>query len=358
MKKMIKLSLVAAVAVAGLTTTASAGNLADMIQGVQTNGYVRYRNTDTDSDTVGKDTNKDEYKIVLNNVIKVNDDVKANLKFVNTGEAFKVIHANFKYTKSAVSLTAGAQAYGIAFTNDAAGTGAKLQGKVGPATLIAAGFSAGENDSTTNATAYAAIVPVGPATITAMFATAEEGSGDAEIQDGQLDKGDYTYLNAKAKVANVALSATMVGFDPEKTNTDQNDVSLSFLTASTKVAGFGITLGYAQSGKDGGNIAIADGGAGDRTASQFTLIQANAGALDDATTTLVKVSKKVGPVALTIGQASTDAKAANKDQTETIIKAVYAMSKNFKVVSWVSSLDKDAANADNTKTRLELKYTF
>ena len=70
MKKIAKLSLVAAVAVAGLTT-ANAQSLEDAIKNVETSGSVVYRYNDYRNDaktngvTKGSNTNNN-YKVALN----------------------------------------------------------------------------------------------------------------------------------------------------------------------------------------------------------------------------------------------------------------------------------------------------
>ncbi len=81
MKKIAKLSLVAAVAVAGLTT-ANAQSLEDAIKNVETSGSVVYRYNDYKNDvTDGSDTNNN-YKVALNLSSKVNEDVKFNSRFL------------------------------------------------------------------------------------------------------------------------------------------------------------------------------------------------------------------------------------------------------------------------------------
>ena len=354
MKKMIKLSLVAAVAVAGLTSTATAGDLSEMIKGVQTSGFMRYRNTDKAYDAAG-DANLHEYKIVVNNKIKVNDDVTANVKLVgvNTtanagttiGDGFKITRANFTYTGiKGLTATYGIQGYNLPQTNDEEGQGLRLTGNIAGVTLIGASYNADLDDSSASTNAIAAVVPAGPVTLTGSL-----------VKFGTDLNDKSTYINAKAKIANVNVSATVTDKDLDA---DNNDYGLKFITASTNLAGFGITLGYAKSDDNGGNTHVAGGGAGDRTASQFALIQASAGDFADADTTLISVSKKVGPVALTLAMADADTAAANMGATETVLKAAYAMSKNFKVSGWVSQIDAEAANSDNTWTRLEIKYSF
>ena len=83
MKKIAKLSLVAAVAVAGLTT-ANAQPLEEAIKNVDVSGSVVYRYNDWNNDKSGslKDASDNNYKIGLNLSSKVNEDVKFNSRFL------------------------------------------------------------------------------------------------------------------------------------------------------------------------------------------------------------------------------------------------------------------------------------
>jgi hypothetical protein len=86
MKKIVKMSLVAAVAVAGLTT-ANAKPLEEAIKNVDVSGTVVYRYNDYNNDAKDKkgSTTTNNYKIGLNLSSKVNDDVKLNTRFLVGG---------------------------------------------------------------------------------------------------------------------------------------------------------------------------------------------------------------------------------------------------------------------------------
>ncbi|OCL89740.1 major outer membrane protein [Arcobacter porcinus] len=79
MKKITKLSLVAAVAVAGLTS-ASAKPLEEAIKNVDVSGTVTYRYDNFGNDESGQTHNVNKYKINLNLSSKVNDYVKFNAR--------------------------------------------------------------------------------------------------------------------------------------------------------------------------------------------------------------------------------------------------------------------------------------
>ncbi|MFA5720689.1 MAG: major outer membrane protein [Aliarcobacter sp.] len=80
MKKFTKLSLVAAVAVAGLSS-ANAKPLEEAIKDVDVSGTVTYRYDNFGNDESGQTTNSNKYKINLNLSSKVNDYVKFNTRF-------------------------------------------------------------------------------------------------------------------------------------------------------------------------------------------------------------------------------------------------------------------------------------
>lgn len=84
MRKISKISLVAAVAVAGFST-ANAQPLEEAIKGVDVSGSVVYRYDNVDDKIVDKNSSKtdnNKYKIGLNLSSKVNDYVKFNSRFI------------------------------------------------------------------------------------------------------------------------------------------------------------------------------------------------------------------------------------------------------------------------------------
>ncbi|MFY9105632.1 major outer membrane protein [Aliarcobacter cryaerophilus] len=83
MRKISKISLVAAVAVAGFST-ANAQPLEEAIKNVDVSGSVvyRYNNSDNTANTPSNQTENNNYKIGLNLSSKVNDYVKFNSRFI------------------------------------------------------------------------------------------------------------------------------------------------------------------------------------------------------------------------------------------------------------------------------------
>ncbi|MDY0192499.1 MAG: major outer membrane protein [Aliarcobacter butzleri] len=186
MRKISKLSLVAAVAVAGFST-ANAQPLEEAIKNVETSGSVvyRYDNSKDDRSTSanGQSSDKNYYKIGVNLSSKVNDYVKFNSRFlvanengsfadassINNGAAttngnttgldakngfdanpdVSLSHANFAFTGiQNTTITAGKQGLATPWTvaidsdgNEQTGTGILALSTVGPVTAGAGYFN-------------------------------------------------------------------------------------------------------------------------------------------------------------------------------------------------------------------------
>ncbi|MCG3662715.1 porin [Aliarcobacter butzleri] len=183
MRKISKLSLVAAVAVAGFST-ANAQPLEEAIKNVEVSGSVvyRYDNFNDDKTTFtdangNKHDNYDhnKYKIGLNLTSKVNDYVKFNSRFLvaaGTGEfadldAHKgsdanpdvtLSHANFAFTGiQNTTITAGKQGLATPWTvaidsdgNEHTGTGVLALSSFGPVTAAAGYFNQTNLDKSGN----------------------------------------------------------------------------------------------------------------------------------------------------------------------------------------------------------------
>ena len=173
MKKIAKLSLVAAVAVAGFST-ANAQPLEEAIKNVEVSGSVVYRYNDTNNDaknagvpvTNNKTNSNNNYKVALNLSSKVNEDVKFNSRFLaanadggfanlntqtdgDTNVDVELSHAYFGYTGLAnTTVNVGKQGlttpWTVAIDSDGqeqTGTGILALSTVGPVTLAAAYFN-------------------------------------------------------------------------------------------------------------------------------------------------------------------------------------------------------------------------
>jgi hypothetical protein len=389
MKKFAKLSLVAAVAVAGLSTSASAVALEEAIKGVDVSGYVRYRMTNTnDNNATSNDNTTNEYKIWLNTKIPVNDSVKANVGLLvvgtTTDEAesgategddnvpVELKNANFTYTMGKTSVTVGKQSLAATpVTNDAAGTGALALSTMGPVTLAAGYFVNSQatilssNDveiapgveldlkdgghAADDIATVAAIASMGPVNAQAWYFKVED----------VLDSLVFTQVDAKFGPASVmaqyAVSETVDALG-------NLDGSFTGVKASVDLGMAKVCAGYTTRGDlaDKAPVTLEDDAAYIDAGEQTD----NAEMTSGKDTMFLKASTTIGKIGLGAEYISSEQEVANASDTEvteTILRASYAMSKNFNVSTYYSMMETDVAGtatADSDQARLEVKYSF
>ncbi|MBP6714948.1 MAG: major outer membrane protein, partial [Aliarcobacter sp.] len=291
MKKIAKLSLVAAVAVAGLTT-ANAQSLEDAIKNVETSGSVVYRYNDFNNDTAtdkGSNTNNN-YKVALNLSSKVNEDVKFNSRFLvansdgsfaaggmdtqNGGDANPEVtlsHANFGYTGIAnTTITAGKQGLATPWTvaidsdgNEQTGTGILALTSVGPVTLAAAYFNQTNLETTPAAALTALNVGANDIITVGAIANLDAVTLDAWYLDLAETFDSYTF-GAKA---DLDLSDVKLGLDARYASLTLDDRAqlVSGLNEDNAMAKIALTakagivngkVAYAWTDKDGGLTAL------------------------------------------------------------------------------------------------------
>lgn len=163
MKKFAKMSLVAAVAVASMTT-ANAKDLTEAIKDVDVSGTILYRYNDYNAEDTGAiNNNQNYYKAVLNLKSKVNEDVSANVSVAannnfsamdtrTTGDGnvdIQLTKVNFAYTGiKNTTVIAGKQGIPTPWTvasdadaDEQTGTGILALSTWGPVTVAGAYFN-------------------------------------------------------------------------------------------------------------------------------------------------------------------------------------------------------------------------
>ena len=381
MKKMMKMSLVAAVAVAGLTTTSSAAKLADAIQNTDLNGYIRYRYTNGESTT---ETNN--YKVVLVTKSKVNDQVTAKIKVAGaasttdaSGDADPQVdavkEANFIIKTDAATIIAGKQGLPTPFadSSDQQGTGIVALAPMGSVTLAAGWFT--NTDATSNAAANSvATVDIGGNNIAAVAAIGKAADISYALWYAKVDEKDLginnptlvgagieagaSAINVNLKGAfgpvNVELNYAKVDYTSNNAAIDAQSPSQGRLVVSGKAGAVSYAAGVVVAGKDGADVTLGDSDA----SANFVMEAFDAAILADTQAYYLALGAPVGPVNLKAeyGFASEIAGSGSADASELKLSAVYAMSKNFKVTAWATSCS-DALDGQDTN-RLELKYTF
>ncbi|RYA24081.1 hypothetical protein CRU96_04905 [Malaciobacter halophilus] len=397
MKKFAKMSLVAAVAVAGLTTTSSAKALEEAIKNVDVSGTVVYRYDDRQFDQNTKDKDLNNYKIGLTLKSKVNDDVTAVTRFIvgsDTNAGFAELnHAEdgdgqanvslsnvyFSYTGIAnTTVNVGKQGLTTPWTvaidadgNEQTGTGILALTNVGPVTLAGAYFNQTNLDQSgdvnftgkSNVITLGAMGNIGPVALDAWYLD----------MDDQFDT--YT-LGALAKfdISDVKLSIgarhTQIDLDKENTLTTgdgyKNDHSLTKIELGAKMGIFGANVGYGWTDDEGG-VAGLDNDA--KTAFQGWTMNLNG--VNDASLLKLNVNAQVMPklnLALNYNILDRDndsAERADTKDTELYLQASYQMSKNFGGYIRFGQADLEDGqdqnnNKDNDGTigRLQVQYSF
>ena len=190
MRKISKISLVAAVAVAGFST-ANAQPLEQAIKDVEVSGSVvfRYNNYDNQVNNTTKKTETDNYKIGLNLASKVNDYVKFNSRFLVANED----NGGFASLNSKKDVGADGQA-GVSLSNAYFGLTAIPNtvvniGKQGLATPYTVATDINGNEQT--GTGILALTTVGPVTAGAGYFNNTNLDKSTEINVAQkLGTGD------------------------------------------------------------------------------------------------------------------------------------------------------------------------
>jgi len=421
MKKIAKLSLVAAVAVAGLTT-ANAQPLEEAIKNVDVSGSVVYRYNDyngQDKATTGQTSNDDNsnnnYKVAMNLSSKINEDVKFNSRFIIGGAdaGFATLNnsttadqnvnvtlsnAYFGYTGiKNTTVNVGKQGLTTPWTvavdsdgNEQTGTGILALSTVGPVTLAGAYFNQ------TNIGQSGGILKDGSTFIfndvngNGVWDPATEPTTGAG-NDGKISTRAVATVGAIATFAPVTLDAWYL--DMEKTfdtytlgakvadtisgialGADARWVSLNLDDNSTKndmikivlTADAGLVDGkvaYAKTNKEGGLTALDIDAT--TTLLGWNLTSNNKKDADYWQAVLgfdilsnLNLSANYGNVQYAIANGTDD-----MEDEEIYGQLLYKMSKNLNTYVRYGTLTKENKTANTTQTdgtvgRLQVEYTF
>jgi len=407
MNKMIKMSLVAAVAVAGLTSTASAGNMEEMIKDTKMSGYVRYR---LETDHENKTDMNERAKVVAKITTPVNDMVTANVKMVagetstqkaDTKAAMNITEGNFVINAAGATVIAGLQTSQSPFfanNGDTRSHGVTALVPAGPATIAAAYYTTSTPSyaaaaMTNNVMALGALVKAGPANVNLWYASVEDGAdvSVAAENDGVLALGTD---GASAMSAQVTVAAGPVNLDVMHTALDAGngaEGSLTKAVVSGKAGALSFAAGYAMTGDDalGGQVTLDNDS---DAVSDLAMHNLNMQGTIDASAIYAMAKMQINDTtcaSLAYLGGSSDAHA---DFDETNIKVGYKMSKNFSIsaiyamgtaptaasttdavaatagpdgldgnaddTAAVAATTTPAGEADFAMSRIEIKYTF
>jgi len=384
MKKTLKMSLVAAVAVAGISSSVSAKPLSEAIQNTDISGMLRYRFERKSADK-GTDANIEHVKAVLGLKSKVNDKVTAAVKFVaaqTQGEEVEAANpiinvAKFTYgVNSTTSVTAGLMELATPWTDAADGAranGVLLSTKVGGMTIAAAKFRdstmGGDKTASINPNDLAALAVIGkagPASFQAWYLTISAANdnldpdGDGNAPTVLSKGGDAVALLVNAKVGPATIDASYASLEGD----DENELKKQTLTkAIVTVPAGGVTVvaGMAKGGSDG-DLVTFDPDA--KVGFESWNIRAGQGEqLDLSATTMAVVAPVAGlklKAQYTSAEWDKNTNTKGLEADEMLLQAGFSLSKNFGGYLRYATVDFNdkAGDGDFNRCRLELKYTF
>ncbi|MCT7621303.1 major outer membrane protein [Aliarcobacter butzleri] len=398
MRKISKLSLVAAVAVAGFST-ANAQPLEEAIKNVETSGSVVYR-YDNFNDDKASSTEKNNYKIGLNLSSKVNDYVKFNSRFLvanedgnfagngldahnkaDTNPEVTLSHANFAFTGiQNTTITAGKQGLATPWTvaidsdgNEQTGTGILALSTVGPVTAAAGYFNQTNLDKSGNINSARGI-SVSAISGTALTDGHNMGSRDVyvgalladfspvKLEAWYLDMADtfdtYT-LVAKANFApssdsKIGLEARYVSLDLDQADSDN---AMYRLAVTGNLGIFNAKVSYTATDDEGGITAL------DQDAENATLgwnITSN-GTPDAEYWQGVLGVNILDNLNLSANYGHLKASDIDLKQEEAYGQLTYKMSKNLSTYLRYGTYEEKNSGtkiSDQNRGRIQVEYTF
>ena len=356
MKKIAKMSLVAALAISGLTS-ASAVDLTEAIKGVKVSGFVSYtmeKVNNSNKATADKDGQHD-LDIRIQAVIPVNDMVTATIRLDEKEDgvdssslSLEVDRAYFTYKNSmfttnfglmSAPLTDGSNADGISFSKDFG------------AIALTAGYAYSNATTANGADDLAYITANGSIDPVSYYVTyvAQIGTvGTAKTDANFLALG----LSGNIEMISLGLDyAQMTGLDGTK---DQNQVKVS-IGADLGMVSLG--LAYAANDKDGGETTVSQD---DTAASNISVAGIELQDHADASAIQASIAFDINAtnnVKLTYVSLDQDVSGTN-DMTAYKLTYTNKMSSNFSVYANYESTDIDNTNNDKSELTLGAKYSF
>jgi len=400
MKKFAKMSLVAAIAVAGVTS-ANAGSLEDAVKNTEISGSAVYRYDDRSlelnngqsvSGAVGNDTTNNSYKVVVALKSKVNDDVAFKAVAIaasgidgsmvgneTTTQAAPIANislekANFIYTGIAnTTIIAGKQGLGTPFTvaadstdNDQIGDGILAITTLGPVTLAGGYFNSTNlnqsgnvliGNGSENVALIAAMGSIGPVALDAWYLDREDLYDVYTIgAKANFDLGGAT-LSAMARHTELDLDTAPLAI--------QMDNSLTQLKLGVKAGIFGGSIAYGWTDSEGG-IAAEDNDA----TTGFQGWGLNLNGVADADLLKLNVNAQVtDTVNIALNYNILDrndnialGRITDIKDKEYYTQVTYNMSKNFSTYLRLGQVNYDnvglTAVDKGTRGRIQIAYTF
>ncbi|WP_072679833.1 porin [Arcobacter sp. LA11] len=374
MKKFAKMSLVAAIAVAG--TVASAQPLAEAIKNVDVSGTVVYRYNDKNFDD-GDSTVDNNYKVAVSLKSKVTDDVTFNSRFIAGGDnggfigldtqgtgdggvGVELTWANFAYTGIAnTTVIVGKQGLGLPWFKatdsdgtEQTGTGILAMTTMGPVTAAAGYFN--QTNVTAGKDAIGTTADVALSGTNVMIAALMGSFGPVKAEGWYMDADDTLdsyFLKASGKIGPV--NAYVQYQETDLDGVSGEDIELLKAGVSAKMGMFNAAFAYAKTGDDGSGIlnAVSTNSAIGYSVSLHKADNSDAIFVDLG----AQVSDKLH-VGLNYDKVSDDDADEADDHEEAFIQLTYKHAKNLS--AYIRYADGEDAELDYNRGRLQVEYKF
>jgi len=357
MKKFAKMSLIAAVAVAGLTSTSSASSLEEAIKDSSISGYLRYR-FNTDHETSNSETTNAD-KLVVVTKTKVNDNVTATTKwaaeFTNTSGNVPLTQLYFTYANGPLTVNVGRTPLVSPMTdNGNQGDGVVATYGAGPVTLAGAYYNSVLNNVGGGLDVYG--VGILGSVEMVNFAGWYLSTQD-DVFGVAVNQYDVYSLSADANFGPIGVSA----FYSDGDNDTTDEISFLNLGVTGSLGIVSANLNFIKTGEQSGDTTV-DGDTD--AAANFGHLTIDTMLINDLDAWDVGVSAKVTDE-ITLGASylfGEDGADASVNELE--LNAKYQMSKNFYILGRYSVGEDEtgdivtANGGDFTNSRIELKYSF
>ncbi len=375
MTKLVKLSLVAAIAVSGLSSTVAAKPLEEAIKGVDISGSVVYRYDDRQDDegtTASTSNSNNHYEADVFVKVPVNDIVTFNAK-IAAGEAFGGLNAqntgdvnpsvnlqeaNFSAVMGNLTVIAGKQQINTPFTvgndssdDDNTGTGIVALYNAGFATFAAAYFNQTQNlavvDGKDDVAALAVIAPVGPVNLDIWYVDVE-----SEL--------DAWTVGLSGSAFGISAMARYTEVDPDS-KYGLEDQDLWQVKLSGDLGPVGLMAHYANGDSDGSIVSLNDCDAA-TGASAWNVDACNK--LDASFWAVSADIDLMEGLNFALNYANVDhetAGGADIDEDEVYGQLTYDMSDNLSTYIRYGVYDQEVGSTDTidqTRGRLNVEYSF
>ena len=372
MKNIIKMSLVAAVAVAGLTSNVAAKPLEEAIKDVDISGSIVYRYNDYANDVTDGSSTTNYYKIATSLKSKVNDYVTASVRVVtgtsltsdsgligldtqagsDANPSVNVTNANFTVKTDAATVIAGKQGLTTPWTvavdtdgNEQNGSGLLALIPAGPVTVAAAYF---------NQTNLNSVIGTGAENVATIgvLGSAAGVSFDAWYLDLD-DTFDSFTIGAKAKMDMITAELRYASLDLEGTDADN---SIIIAKIGAKMDEFNAYLQYGMTDEEGGLTALdAD--------AKTTMLGWNTTIHNKADADYLRVGAGMNVMSglnVSLNYANLDY-AADMEEEELFTQITHKMGKNLTTYVRYGTYTKDQGSVeeqDDVRGRLQVEYKF